>query len=72
MALVHRRILRRLVLGFELRPVSITYDRSFSTNIALAMTIRCLGPEGHVIRAVPTSPGLDDEVKRSVIATDCR
>jgi len=53
-------------------PVSITYDRSFSTNIALAMTIRCLGPEGHVIRTVPTSPGLDDEVKRSVIATECR
>jgi YD repeat-containing protein len=54
------------------RPISVTYDRSDSTNTALAMTIRCLTSAGHVIRTVPTRPGYDEDMKRYVIATECR
>jgi len=45
------------------RPISVTYDRSDSTNTALAMTIRCLTSAGHVIRTVPTRPGYDEDMK---------
>ncbi len=53
-------------------PISVAYDRSSSTNVALAMTIRCWTPDGHVIRTVPTRPGLDEDVKCTVIASECR
>jgi YD repeat-containing protein len=53
-------------------PISVTYDRSASTNVAMAMTIRCRTTDGHVVRTVSTQTGFgDDEIKRTVIAREC-
>jgi len=62
----------RLAVHQGEHPISVAYDRSSSTNVALAMTIRCLTPDGHVIRTVPTRPGFDEDVKRTAIARECR
>jgi YD repeat-containing protein len=53
-------------------PISVTYDRSASTNLAVTMTIRCWTPRGHVVRTVPIPPVFDEDVERSLIATECR
>lgn len=54
------------------RPVSVTYDRSDASNVASAMTIRCMGDDGHVVRTLPTSPGLNEDVRDSFIQKNCR
>ena len=53
-------------------PISITYDRSEATNLVSALTVRCIGPDGHVIRNVAARSGTEDATARAVIRQECR
>jgi hypothetical protein len=48
--------------------ISVTFDRSESTNLVSALTVRCAGPDGHVIRTVPATSGSEDLIARQLIA----
>jgi YD repeat-containing protein len=53
-------------------PATVTFDRSDSTNVALSMTVRCTGSDGHVVRTMPTVPGFEDEVAEDAVRRECK
>ena len=53
-------------------PISVTFDRSESTNLIRALTVRCAGPDGHVIRTVAATSGSEDSIARQLIRQECR
>jgi YD repeat-containing protein len=52
-------------------PISVTFDRSEFTNLTSALTVRCVGPDGHVIRTVAATSGTEAFVAREVIRQEC-
>jgi Domain of unknown function (DUF6531) len=52
-------------------PISVTYDRSAATNLVSALTVRCLGPDGHVIRNVPARSGTESATAYELIRQEC-
>jgi YD repeat-containing protein len=53
-------------------PISVTFDRSATTNLVSALTVRCLGPDGHVIRNVAARSGSEDSTAGELIRRECR
>jgi YD repeat-containing protein len=53
-------------------PISVSYDRRADTNVIRGLTVRCLGPDGHVIRTVAARSGSEDATAREVIRQECR
>ena len=52
-------------------PISVTFDRNESTNLISALTVRCAGPDGHVIRTVAATSGTEDAIAHEVIRQEC-
>jgi YD repeat-containing protein len=53
-------------------PISVTFDRSASTNLVRAVTVRCAGSGGHVIRTVTATSGSADAIAGQLIRQECR
>lgn len=53
-------------------PISVTFDRSAATNLISALTVRCIGPDGRVIRTVAATSGTEDFIARELIRQECR
>ena len=53
-------------------PISVTFERSAATNLISALTVRCIGPDGHVIRNVPARSGTEDYIAGELIRQECR
>jgi YD repeat-containing protein len=53
-------------------PISVVYDRRADTNLIRALTVRCVGRDGHVIRNVTARSGTEEATAREVIQRECR
>jgi YD repeat-containing protein len=53
-------------------PISVSFDRSESTNLTHALTVRCLSPDGHVIRTVAATSGAEESIASKLIRQECR
>src|SRR2546427_2671247 len=53
-------------------PISVTFERSAATNLISALTVRCIGPDGHVIRNVAARSGTEYSIAGELIRYECR
>jgi YD repeat-containing protein len=52
-------------------PVSLAYERDPGTNLMTAVTVRCQGRDGPIIRTVPATHETKDALVRQLVRLEC-